>query len=390
MTPEARVAAAIEVLDDILAGGAAEKTLVNWARRHRFAGSGDRAAIRDIVFDALRRRRSYAWRGGGESARALMIGRVLAAGGSLSDVFSGEGYAPQAVSPEEQQRLQDVDRAPADVRLDCPNWLFEQIGRSLGGDAAPVLAALRDRAPVFLRVNLLKADVETATERLLADDITTRRHGLSPTALEALSNPRRIRRSAAYLEGLVELQDASSQAVVDALRPYAAGRHVLDYCAGGGGKSLAIAAAGPASLTAHDASPGRMADLPERALRAGASVEISGSPTGPFGLVICDVPCSGSGAWRRQPESKWTLTEERLAELNATQDKILEDTFDLVEAGGTLAYITCSILECENRERVAEFTKRHGEWTIISSRDFSPLEGGDGFHLSCLQRRGRV
>ena len=390
MTPGARVAAAIEVLDAILAGGAAEKTLVNWARGHRFAGSGDRAAIRDLVFDALRRRRSYAWLGGSESGRGLMIGRIRAGYGEFSDLFSGQGYAPPAVSEKERRAFGDLALAHDDVRLDCPGWLWQQVEHSLGEQAEPVLSTLRDRAPVFLRVNLRKADLETAAANLAEDDIATRPHRLSPTALEVTSNSRRVRHAKAYLEGLVELQDVSSQAVVDALSTHATGNHVLDYCAGGGGKSLAIASAGPSSLTAHDALPERMADLSERSRRAGVSIKIDLSPNGPFGLVLCDVPCSGSGAWRRQPESTWTLTANRLAELNATQDSILDEAAALVDKGGTLAYVTCSILTCENGERVSAFTDRHSDWAVHSTRDISPVEGGDGFHLSLLQRTPRI
>ena len=153
MTPEARIAAAIDILDSILGGEPAERTLTTWARGHRFAGSGDRAAIRDLVFDAIRRCRSLTWLGGGETGRALMLGRLRASGVDPASVFTGAGYAPEPLDEDEAGAGRSLDQAPDPVRLDCPDWLWPKLQDSLGEALGPTLAVLQDRAPVFLRVD---------------------------------------------------------------------------------------------------------------------------------------------------------------------------------------------------------------------------------------------
>ena len=390
MTPAARVAAAAEILDEILSGRSAEKSLTNWARRHRFAGSGDRAAIRDHVFDALRCRRSFGWLGQGESGRALMIGALRANGTDPSVVFTGEGYAPEALSPVEACAPRPLSDAPPAVQLDCPDWLWPRFEADLGTEAQSVLSLQRSRAPIFLRVNAGKSTIEEAQGRLLSDDIGTERHALSETALLVTRNPRRVHQSRAYLSGLVELQDAASQAVIDRLAGHAAGKSVLDYCAGGGGKSLALVAAGAGDVTAHDAFPRRMSDIPERARRAGARIAVATAPEGTFDLVLSDVPCSGSGAWRRQPEAKWALTAGTLSDLNRTQDAILAKAALHVAPEGVLAYVTCSLFSAENEDRIAAFLTSQPDWQEIDSVRFSPIEGGDGFFLSLCRRKATI
>ncbi len=387
MTPAARVSAAIECLDAILAGSAAEKVLTTWARQHRFAGSGDRAAIRDLVFGVLRRKRSCAWIGGGETGRALMIGALRLEGGDLGAVFSGERFAPAPLSAAEAGAGAPLEDAPFPVQVDCPEWIWPMMEASLGDKAGAVLAALRARAPVMLRVNLVKGGVEAAREALLRGGVETGVHPLSATALEVTANPRRVAQSGAFRDGLVELQDAASQAVVDRLLPYCRGRSVLDYCAGGGGKSLALAAGGAGRVTAHDAEARRMADIPVRAKRAGVEIDVAERPEGVFDMVFCDAPCSGTGAWRRQPDAKWRLDLDRLQALNAVQDEILEVAPGFVAEGGILAYATCSLLKVENEDRVQAFLNRCEDWEEIENHRFSPLDGGDGFFLSILRRK---
>lgn len=383
MTPAARIAAAIEVLDLWLYGEPAERALTNWARANRFAGSGDRAAIRDHVYDAIRCRRSFAALGGAATGRGLMLGGVRAAGADPEAVFTGEGHAPPPLTEAES-----VAPAPPDdplVALDCPDWLAPALRDSLGAGFAPVMAALRQRAAVHLRVNLARGTRAAAAARLEAEGIATRPHPLSPTALEVTGNARRVKTSGAYAEGLVELQDAASQAVVDALVPLAPGARVLDYCAGGGGKALALAARG-ADVVAHDADPRRMADLPARADRAGAAIACLATDdlaaAGPFDLVLVDAPCSGSGAWRRQPEAKWRLDAARLAELTALQARILDAAAGLVAPGGRLAYATCSLLAAENEAAATDFLARSSGWHLLGTRRLTPLDGGDGFFIA--------
>lgn len=386
MTPAARVEAAIQILDRVLDGQSAEASLIDWARKSRYAGSGDRAAVRDLVFDALRRKRSLAWIGGASTGRGLMIGRLRDQGGAFATIFSGETYAPAPLTAEEETAGARLDEAPEAVRLDCPDWLWPEVSASLGEATHEVLDLMRVRAPVFLRVNTVRATRETALMRLAEDGIEAEPFPLSPTALAVTGNPRRVQTSAAYREGLVELQDAASQAVVDLVLPFAVGREVLDYCAGGGGKALHLAAGGAARVVAHDADPGRMRDIPVRAERAGCQIEMTVAPVGTFGCVLVDAPCSGSGAWRRQPEAKWRLTAERLAELNAIQDDILTRAARFVAGDGVLAYVTCSLLDAENGDRIDGFLRRENGWREVLRQRFLPTEGGDGFFVAVLAR----
>ena len=387
MTPAARAAAAIEILDRILAGAPAEQTLTNWARASRFAGSGDRHAIRDLVFDALRCRRSFAALGGAGTGRGLILGGLRAAGADPDAIFTGEGHAPTVLS--------EVEHAPPAapgglVALDCPDWLAPRLEQSLGADFAAVMQALRHRAPVFLRVNRLRATRDQAIAALADEGIAAGPHPLAETALEVTGNARKIQSSQAYATGLVELQDAASQAVVEAL-PLADGQRVLDYCAGGGGKTLAMAGRARLRLWAHDVDPRRLRDLPDRASRAGTKVALLDSKAvdreAPFDLVLTDVPCSGSGSWRRAPEAKWTFTEARLAQLLEIQADILDRAAGLVGVGGSLAYATCSLLYDENAGQVERFLQRHPDWHRVAERRLTPLDGGDGFYLSVMKRR---
>lgn len=389
MTPAARVAAAIEVLDAIIAGASAEQVLTTWARKSRFAGSSDRAAVRDLVFDALRSRRSYAALGGRADGRGLMLGVCRASGKPFDDIFTGASHAPAPVTGMEATHLLEPVSMPEAVALDCPDWLEAPLRVSLGQDFGPVMTALKSRAPVFLRANLARTTRAMVQEELFAGGIVTRAVSHVEAALEVLENPRKIQNTAAYREGRVELQDAASQAVVASI-PVAEG-WVLDYCAGGGGKTLGLAARAPrARFFAHDANPGRMRDLPSRAKRAGVKVTLLATDevpkTAPFDLVVLDVPCSGSGAWRRAPQGKWDLTPERLADLLAVQAEILDEATDFVSESGTLAYVTCSLLNAENIDQVAAFLTRNNGWALTRTQRLTPLDGGDGFFLALLQR----
>ena len=385
MTPAARAAAAIAVLDRVLLGESAEKALTNWGRAARYAGSGDRAAVRDITFDALRCRASFAALGGGLTGRGLVLGAARAAGAEAL-WFDGSPYGPAVVGDEPGRRPQGVEV------LDCPDWLAPRLRAALGERFEPVMQALQRRAPVFLRVNAARITREEAQAALAREGIVAQPHDLAKNALEVTENARRIQNSACYAAGLVELQDAASQAVAEAV-PLRDGDRVLDLCAGGGGKTLALAAQGAAAgarleIFAHDAHPHRMADLPARADRAGAAITLTRRPEdlAPFDVVLADVPCSGSGSWRRDPEGKWLLTEARLADLLVLQAGILDRAARLCRPGGVLAYATCSLLREENQDQVAAFLGHHSGWIIRESRSFTPLQGGDGFGLALLAR----
>ncbi len=380
MTPSARLSAAIGILDRVLVGEPTERALTNWGRASRFAGSGDRAAVRDLVYDALRRRSSAAALGGGLTGRGLILGLMREAGQEA--LFSGEGHAPAIPGPK------DAGREPDEAeKLDLPEWLVPELREGLGADFSAVASALRSRAPVFLRANLAKTDLSQAQVSLADEGITTQPHHLAKTALEVVDNARKVQTSQAYRTGLVELQDASSQAVVEAL-PLWDGMKVLDHCAGGGGKSLAMAARARLRLTAHDANPKRMMDLPERARRAGIDVVLSERPEAdaPYDLVLVDAPCSGSGSWRRDPEAKWRLTPAALTQVQATQAAILDRVAPMVGQAGWLAYATCSLLRRENRGQVDAFVTRNPGWRLHRDHVFTPLQGGDGFYVALMQR----
>lgn len=385
MTPGARVSAAIEVLDSYLSGTPVEQALTGWARTHRFAGSKDRAAIRDHVFDAVRRLLSSQALGGGTDGRATMIGLLRGQGTDPSELFTAEGHAPAQLSQDELSSAGQLDRAQ---RLDCPQWLLPLFDESLGAKADDVLDSLRQRAPVFVRVNTARANREDAAHMLAEDGIVSQPNNLAETALEILENPRKIKTSRAFLDGYVEMQDAASQAVIEALN-IQPGMRVLDYCAGGGGKALAMAALG-ADVTASDLSWDRMKDIPSRAERAGVVVkrvrQDALSSLLPFDLVLADAPCSGSGSWRRAPHGKWLLTPEKLAQIQSAQSAILHQIPDYITQEGVLAYATCSVLRCENGDQVQDFLGKTGGFSVISERQFTPLDGGDGFYLSQLKR----
>lgn len=382
MTPAARWAAAAQILDQITEGEPAEKALTTWARKSRFAGSGDRAAIRDHVYDILRCWRSTAALAGGSSGRQLVLGRLRQTDIDPDEVFTGAGYALAPLIDAEKQAGAVPDGADA---ADLPDWLYDIFVNDLGDDAHLAAEALRHRASVFLRVNSLKADRRAAQTALTQDGIVTVPHPLSETALEVQEGARRVAQSTAFQSGLVELQDVASQAVVDAV-PLASGMRVLDYCAGGGGKTLALAARLRGPVDAHDADPRRMSDLPSRAHRAGAQVTLMAQPLGPYDLVLCDVPCSGSGSWRRAPEGKWRLTPARLEDLTSLQSNILDAASGLVAKTGVLAYATCSVLHCENEARIDRFLQRNPGWKLLFQHRFSLSQGGDGFFVATLTR----
>lgn len=392
MTPAARIAAAIDILDVVLAGVPGEQALTRWARGSRFAGSGDRAAVRDHVFDALRCLRSFTALGGGGAAtgRKVMLGLLRAAGQAPDAIFTGQGYAPAALTATETV-FEPPQRAdlPRGVARDCPDWLLPELDRALGARADAVLDAMRDRAAAILRVNSRRTTRDEAAAVLSDDGIATGPHELASFALQVTGNAQKIRTSRAYLSGLVELQDASPQAAVEAL-PLSDGMRVLDLCAGGGGKTLAMAARADLTLFAHDAVPRRMTDLAARAARAGVAVTALATPDldrhGPFDLVLADVPCSGSGTWRRAPEAKWSLTPERLEALTVTQAEILARAASLVAPDGWIIYMTCSLLGQENRDRIDAFLAARPGATLRHERLFTPLDAGDGFYAAHLQR----
>ncbi|MEM7189915.1 MAG: RsmB/NOP family class I SAM-dependent RNA methyltransferase [Pseudomonadota bacterium] len=392
MTPAARVQAAIGILDAWLAdAGQLDRQLAAWGRQNRYAGSKDRHAIADLVWDAIRCRRSAAWAAGVDedsaTGRDLIRGRFLADGADPGDFFCGGRYGPAPLSASEQQPVRETATAPRAVRLDYPDWMEPHLANICDTS----LEKLRGRASLDLRVNTLKASQDDAIASLAEEDIETEPVNGVPTALRVLTRPRGVRSSVAYRDGLVEIQDAASQAVAGmaACQP---GETVLDLCCGGGGKTLAMAAMmkGEGRLIAHDINPERTRDLPDRAQRAGALVKLIASHDldglkGRCDVVVADVPCSGSGAWRRNPDARWMLSPEQLIRFGRTQREILKQALQLCAPNGRVLYATCSIIKAENEDVVDACLQDLGDWQLDEQASLSPGAPGDGFFGSLLR-----
>lgn len=393
MTPGARLAAAIECLDAIAAGAPAERVLTTWARRARFAGSKDRAAIRDQVFDVLRARESCAILGEGTSGRALILGLCALQGQDAGALFGGGIYDPPALSDPERATWQTRDTRLEGARSawNMPDAARTALAVSHGDSALDIAIALASRAPIDLRVNLRKSTRDDAVQLLADDGIIAAPVEISGTALRVTEGARKIRNSASYLNGVVELQDAGSQALVDHVLAWRSGtppERILDYCAGGGGKSLGLAAQTGARIVAHDINAARMTDLPVRAKRAGAQIICAGTPDlsqyGPYDVILCDAPCSGSGSWRRAPDAKWRFDDKSLRELVTLQLSVLEQALPHLAEGGALVYATCSLFDAENDGVTHAFLNAHPEFTVKRRFSVTPLDGCDGFFLTLL------
>ncbi|MFC3078354.1 RsmB/NOP family class I SAM-dependent RNA methyltransferase [Phenylobacterium terrae] len=375
-----RIAAAIEVLDEVESRRRPVRlALKAWGEASRFAGAKDRAFVSGLVLDALRRRRSLAWRMGADSPRAAVLGalvydwrwpveRIEAATGE-------EPHGPGALTEDEKARLAEpvsLTDAPAPVRGDYPDWLDASFARVFDEARAEEGAALAERAPVDLRVNTLKSDPERALKVL--KPLHAEPTGVLPTALRIAAPEASERTSAvetipAFSKGWFEVQDLGSQ-IAAACAGEVARKQVLDLCAGGGGKTLAIAAAmaSTGQIYAYDADARRLADTVRRGERAGVRNLQVRTPVNPeplkgldgkMDVVFLDAPCTGTGSWRRHPDTKWRLTPEALARRIAEQDSVLDDGARFVKPGGRIVYVTCSVLPEEDEDRIAAFLQRH-------------------------------
>lgn len=385
MTPAARVAAAIGVLEEWRGGGVPlDRVLASWGRSNRYAGSGDRRAIADLVYDACRCWRSAAWAAGmPEGPRAALIGLCRLDGLDPDSLFTGERHAPPRLGAEERSP-RVLDEAPEAVHLDIADWMLPRLGHV----PREALLLMRERAPLDLRVNTLRSTREDAIARLAEDGIAAVPAPLSPTAIRVTDGARRVAGSRAYADGVVEVMDAASQAVADLCNAQP-GETVIDWCAGAGGKTLALAASmqNRGRLIAHDADPRRLAQLTPRARRAGALVEIADGAMPLADVVLVDAPCSGSGTWRRNPETKWRLTEEDLAAFAARQQAILNAAAAHVRPDGRLVYATCSLFTEENGAVIASFLSERPEFAAAGAAlTLTPCDGGDGFFSTVLIR----
>ena len=383
MTPGARVAAQIDILEAILSGVPAEKALTNWARGNRFAGSKDRAAVRDLVFQALRCRRSAGAWPEPQSARAWAIGALRTNGSDPSEFFTGIAHAPAALQAE------DVAPLPTDRdRLDLQDWVIDRLTEEYGAaQTTEIGAILRHRAPITLRVNVQKTTRAQLQAELAKAEIETSLNPASDMALTILSNPRRAVLQPCFQQGWFELQDAASQAVADAI---VLNGRILDYCAGGGGKSLALAARSGLKIFAHDISAARMLEIAPRASRGGHAIEVISpqdlTPETKFDTVVCDLPCSGSGAWRRSPESKWSLTPKDLESYVRLQREIIAKAVTHLASNGYLALITCSIFTAENQDQRQFVSDNFPDLTFCSTTQYLPSATQDGLYLVTFKK----
>lgn len=398
MTPAARLSAAADILNMLDYARLVDPQLKAWARRNRFAGSGDRRAIADRVYTCLRTKRSAAALGGDTTGRALVLGSLVIADGmtvkEIEPLCAG-GYGLEALTERERASLQAPTGSMSQAeRLDWPDWLLEEARQIFGNELDRELDALRHRAPLDVRVNTLRGTVAEAQLSLKDEGFDPRSVALCETALRLpASTP--IMRTAAFRDGLIEPQDAASQAVAAfaAVKP---GETVLDFCAGAGGKTVAIAATmrNQGKLIAHDIDPKRMRELPSRAAKCGVTMieckDQKAIGAGSCDAVLVDAPCSGSGSWRRDPLGKWRLDPERLSSLHASQREALTNAARFVRSGGSLTYATCSILPSENREQIDWFLGQNPGFVVIDTLNLWPARDScDGFYAARLERGNR-
>jgi 16S rRNA (cytosine967-C5)-methyltransferase len=372
MTPAARLQSAIELLDAIIAaardaGPAADTVIAAYFKTRRYAGSGDRRAIRELVYRAVRRAGERP-----ESGRAAMLG-LAEDQPELRTLFDGSSHGPAPIAEGE----------PVASASAVPAWLAPRL-------AHIDTAALLERAPLDLRVNRLKA---------VRDDVLDKLPGAAPTRFAPhgirLDDPLPVEQHPLWRDGAVEVQDEGSQLIALACRAEP-GQTIVDLCAGAGGKTLALAAdmGGEGRLVACDTDRARLSRLPSRAQRAGAATietrlldpnreaDALADLKGQADCVLVDAPCSGTGTWRRNPEARWRLTLERLTRLTALQARLIELGAMLVRPGGRLIYAVCSLLDEEGADQAAAFLVAHPDWRAARPFPAPGSERGPGVLLS--------
>ncbi|MEO0462027.1 MAG: RsmB/NOP family class I SAM-dependent RNA methyltransferase [Pseudomonadota bacterium] len=391
MTPPARVQAAIELLDQVIdaarsKGAPADRLIAAYFKTRRYAGSKDRRAVRDLVYRAVRHCGPVP-----ASGRAAMLA-LAETDAALAPLFDGAGHGPQPITPGEPVAKAGI----------APEWLVKALAQSgVEGEAAQ---ALLGRAPLDIRVNALKADRETIDLPEPGEPLA------APHALR-FETGTQVEQWPAHRDGLIEVQDHGSQLTCEAI-PAQPGDTLIDLCAGAGGKTLGLAArfGNTLSLIAADTDKRRLGNLKPRAARSGAAIdqtilldpqrelEALGAFRAAADHVLVDAPCSGSGTWRRNPESRWRLDPAELERLTDLQDHVLSIAAELVKPQGAITYVTCSLLDAEGAERIEAFLERHPEWSIEvpnlplgaprgKGMRLEPFQHGtDGFFVAILRR----
>jgi 16S rRNA (cytosine967-C5)-methyltransferase len=425
-----RLSAAIAVLTDVeTRKRPVSEALKAWGLNNRFAGAGDRAAIGNLVYDALRRRASHAALMGSDSPRALVLSVAVRDwhqdAAALNESFAGDSHAPEPLSADELASVagQLADDTPGWVLADVPEWLAPSLERAFGDSWMAEGQAMAGRPSLDLRTNTLKSSRDRVTKSLA-------RFNPQPTAISSVgvtmpagpgdARTPNVTTDEGYIKGWFEVQDQGSQ-IVAALAGARPGEQVLDLCAGAGGKTLALAAAmaNKGQIFAYDSDRNRLAPIYDRLKRNGArNVQVRAPQpgalddlVGKMDRVVIDAPCTGTGTWRRRPDTKWKLTPELLGQRVAEQAAILAEGQKYLKTGGTLVYITCSILPEENDDQVAAFLAANPEFAPVapealwqetfgaplppgiatnqSGTALTPrLTGTDGFYLNAMRRAG--
>ncbi|KQT44532.1 MFS transporter [Aureimonas sp. Leaf454] len=426
-----RIAAAVEILEDTSKRRRpVADALKDWGLAHRFAGSGDRAAIGNIVYDVLRAKRSLGWRMGDDSPRALVLAAIMdnrsLDGAGLAAALEGDRFAPTFPNEATLKRFAEADlsSAPDAVRADLPDWLAAEFAEALGEDWIAEAAALSARPPLDIRANALVATPGAVLCELSpfgAEPAGIAPDGIRIPPIAGDGRHPNVQVEPGFLKGAFEIQDEGSQ-IAARLVEAAPGETILDICAGAGGKTLALAAAmrGEGRVHAFDSDRQRLAPIYDRLKRAEAThVEVHGPRDDLSALsdamdrVVVDAPCTGTGTFRRRPDAKWRLAQSAVEKRMGEQDQVLDSAARYVKRGGVLAYITCSLLARENRARIAAFLERHpdfklgdaeGAWARVlpgagpryraeamaggSVLTLTPrLTGTDGFFFARLERR---
>jgi len=369
MTPAARLQAAIEIVDEVIGsarddGPPADAIVTRYFKQRRYAGSGDRRAVRELVFRTIRRSAVIP-----ASGRSAILGLAVDQP-ELLDLF-GQPRGPEPW-------IEGEAATPASL---VPEWHIPELSALVGEDERP---ALLERAPLDLRVNAARASRDDLLAEFPGAEVTR----ISPWGIR-LPSDSRVDDLPAFQQGLFEVQDEGSQLIALACGAVA-GERVLDLCAGAGGKALALAAAAPnAALLATDSNRARLSKLPPRAERAGATIEtrLLNPPNeianlsdwvGAADVVLVDAPCSGSGTWRRNPEGRWRLTPERLDRLVAQQARLLEIAAGMVRPGGRLVYAVCSLLSREGAKQIQDFLSRRSSWIVQETLNVAGRPDGAG------------
>jgi 16S rRNA (cytosine967-C5)-methyltransferase len=415
-----RIAAAIQVLDDIeLRHKPVRQALKTWSDGARYAGSKDRAWVSGLVLDVLRRSRSLAFGMGAETNRARALGALRWVWDwELERIAEAcaDPHAPEPLTEAEVKALSSglsLKGAKADVQGDYPDWIEASMARTYGQHRVEEGIAFAQRAPVDLRVNRLKSDsyeVLKALEMMGAEPAGMLPDALRVPAPAAAERAAAVEIHPAFAMGWFEVQDLGSQ-MAAACAGDIKNAQVLDYCAGGGGKTLALAAAmgNTGKIYAYDSDARRMTDIIPRATRAGVTnlelrTPLNKEPLNglqeSMDLVFVDAPCTGSGTWRRHPDAKWRLMPDALQRRLNEQRKVLDQASVFVKPGGRLVYVTCSIFAEENEDQVAAFVARAGNFKVRRLEVFPEFltpqgylrltprtAGTDGFFAALLERK---